>query len=638
MSETKNIHEILAKYWGYDSFRDKQEDIIQAVLSGKDTLALLPTGGGKSICFQVPALAKDGLCLVVSPLIALMQDQVSNLKKRNIKALSITSGMTKREIDIALDNAAYGNYKFLYVSPERLETELFKARLAKMNVNLVAIDEAHCISQWGYDFRPSYLNIVQLREQLPNVPFLALTATATIQVVEDIQEKLAFKKKHVIQKSFERSNLAYVVLHEENQFEKMMRIIDGVKGSGIIYVNSRRRTKEVAQVLLNHTIAADYYHAGLSHEERKQKQHNWVNNQCRIIVATNAFGMGIDKPDVRFVIHIDVPNSLEAYFQEAGRAGRDERKAYAVLLASPTLAEDLKARVKQSFPALEKIKATYLALSNYLQIPIDGGENQNYELDLADFSKRYQFDLFETYHCLHFLEKENYIVLSENFAMPSRLHILLNNEDLYKFQVQHKNYDVFIKTLLRTYGGLFDDFVKINEQQIADNTKMPVAKVKEYLLRLQELEILNYEPKSHLPKVTYTKPRLDQKSLRISKSTYHDRKKIAEEKVAAVIDYVETKTRCRSQVLLAYFGETTASNCGVCDTCLDRKKHDLSPADFKAIETSLMHLIPDEGILLIKLVAKIKGFKKDSIVKVIDYLADHEKLYISSGKISKPKS
>lgn len=635
MSETKNIHEVLAQYWGFTDFREKQEDIIQAVLDGKDTLALLPTGGGKSICFQVPALVKEGLCLVISPLIALMQDQVSNLHKRGIKALSITSGMSKREIDIALDNAAYGNYKFLYVSPERLETELFKARLEKMNVNLVAIDEAHCISQWGYDFRPSYLNIVKLRKTLPKIPFLALTATATANVVIDIQEKLEFKKPHVIQKSFERSNLAYVVIKTEDQISRMLKVMDGVKGSGIIYVNSRKRTKQIALQLLEHKISADFYHAGLRHEERKSKQQNWINNRCRVIVATNAFGMGIDKPDVRFVIHLDAPESLEAYFQEAGRAGRDGRKGYAVLLVNPSMTSDLKARVIQSFPSLEKIKGAYLALSNFLQIPINGGENQSYSLNISDFAKRYKLDLFETYHCLHFLEKEAYISLSENFSMPSRVHLSLKKDDVYKFQVSHKMHDLFIKTLLRSYGGLYDDFVKINEQQLALNAKISVSKVIDHLRRLQELEVLSYEEKSNLPKVTYTKPRLDQKSLRISKTTYHDRKKIAGDKLAAVIDYAESIKKCRSEILLNYFGEVNADKCGVCDVCLSKKQQDLSTDDFAEIETKILELIAKEGMLIKELANSIKGYKEKQVLEVLNFLLDNEKVKVKAGVIEK---
>ncbi len=633
MSSNPNIHDILAQYWGYTDFRSKQEEIINTALKGKDTLALLPTGGGKSICFQVPAMAKEGICLVISPLIALMQDQVYNLKQKGIKALAITSAMSRREIDIALDNAAYGDYKFLYVSPERLETEIFKARVAKMNVNLVAVDEAHCISQWGYDFRPAYLNIAKLRKTLNDTPFLALTATATPKVVDDIQDKLEFKKKHVIQKSFERSNLAYVVVKEEDQLGKMLKVIDGVKGTGIVYANSRKKTKEIASFLLEHKISADFYHAGLGHEARKQKQENWINNRTQIIVATNAFGMGIDKPDVRFVIHLDAPESLEAYFQEAGRAGRDGRKSYAVLIVGPSMLNDLKARVEKGFPKIEEIKKTYLTLSNYLQIPINGGENQSYSLDLADYCKRYKLDLFETYHSLHFLEKEGYLSLSENFSVPSRIHVSIKKDDLYKFQVSNKKYDNFLKTLLRTYGGLCDDFVKINEQQVAQNAKISVTQVIEILNRLQELEVLEYEEKSNLPKVTFTKPRLDEKALRISKETYHNRKKIAFKKLDAVVEYADSTDKCRNQLLLRYFGEEISKRCGICDYCLLQKQKDLSPEDFDAIEEELKNLIPEKGILLKEVTRTIKTYKEEQVLEVIKFLADNGKLKVKAGLV-----
>ena len=415
MSANPSIQDILKTYWGFDQFRPKQEEIILSILDEKDTLALLPTGGGKSICFQIPSLAKDGICLVISPLIALMQDQVQNLKVKGIKALMIHSAMSKREIDITLDNAAYGGYKFLYVSPERLETELFQARLKKMAINLVAIDEAHCISQWGYDFRPAYLNIAALKEKLNSVPFIALTATATPTVVQDIQEKLLFTKHNVIQKSFLRKNLAYIVRKTENTTATMFKVIDGVGGSGILYTATRKRTKEIANTLLQHGLKADYYHAGLSSDERQRKQQDWVSNKTQIIVSTNAFGMGIDKPDVRFVIHADLPSSLEAYFQEAGRAGRDERKAFAVLLLGPSMTGDLKQKTELEFPEIEFIKKCYLSLSNYFQIPIHGGLDQSYDFDIRDFCNKYKLNISSTYRALHFIEKEGLISLSENF-------------------------------------------------------------------------------------------------------------------------------------------------------------------------------------------------------------------------------
>lgn len=632
MSEMPDIHQILTQYWGYSSFREKQEEIIQAALAGKDTLALLPTGGGKSICFQVPGLAQEGLCLVISPLIALMQDQVSQLQKREIKALAINSGMSKREIDIGLDNAAYGDYKFLYVSPERLETELFQARLAKMNVNLIVIDEAHCISQWGYDFRPSYLNIVLLRDLLPKVPMLALTATATPRVIDDIQEKLAFPNKHLIQKSFERKNLAYVVLQEENQEKRMLKVIDGVGGSGIIYVNSRRKTKEIASILLEHRISASFYHAGLSFAERSERQAAWIHNKVQVIVSTNAFGMGIDKPNVRFVIHLDLPESLEAYFQEAGRAGRDEKKAYAVLLNSPAMGSDLKQRIVQSFPEIDTIKTCYLALSNFLQIPINGGENQSFEFDIKAFIKNYNLNANDCYYSLKFLEKEGYISLSDGFSENSKVHIKLGKEDLYKFQVSEPKHDYFIKTLLRTYGGLFDHFVEINETQLAKNLKSDKNKVISSLKRLNELEIIHYEAKSKLPKITYLTQRKEQAALRISKENYHERKKIAFEKLEAVLYYTQSQDRCRSQILLEYFGEKESKRCGICDVCLERNKLELNELEFNEIEKLLKEILVDKPLLLSQIMQQIKRHKEEKVIKVMDFLLENGKLKVKENK------
>ncbi len=626
MSNKESIHKVLALHWGFKSFREKQEEIIESVLEGKDTLALLPTGGGKSICFQIPALVKEGTCLVISPLIALIQDQVDALRKKGIKAIAITSGMSKREIDIGLDNAAYGNFKFLYVSPERLETPLFKARLAKMKINLVAIDEAHCISQWGYDFRPAYLRISSLREQLPNVPFLALTATATPKVVDDIQEKLAFKQKNLIQKSFERKNLAYVVLNDQDQNGRMLKVIDGVEGSGIVYVNSRKRTKEVTLFLRQHSISVDFYHAGLTHEDRKAKQNNWMTDKCRIMVSTNAFGMGIDKANVRFVIHLDIPQSLEAYFQEAGRAGRDLKKAYAVLINSSSSGKRLEERMERSFPKVKAIKDCYLALSNYFQIPNSGGENQSFAIDISDFSSRYNFKIYEVYNCFHFLEKEGYLSISDDYSMPSRIHLKLDKEDLYKFQVSHKKYDAFIKTLLRTYGGLFEDFVKINEYEIAKNFQNDKGTIVKILKRLHELEVIDYEKQTNQPLITYLKPRIDQKYLKISKENYGDRKAIALEQLQAVLKYSQSKQFCRSQLLLTYFGEKDTHRCGTCDVCLERNKLNLSEIEFSKIEQQLFKILHKERLSLSKVVESIKGFKEDKVTKVIQFNLDNERI------------
>lgn len=621
-----DIHQILIKYWGHTEFRPLQEDIITNVLEGKDTLALLPTGGGKSICFQVPALAKEGICVVISPLIALMKDQVENLLKRNIKAAAIFSGMTNREIDITLDNCVYGNYKFLYVSPERIETDLFKARLEKMNVNLFAIDESHCISQWGYDFRPSYLNIAKLREYKPDVPFLALTATATSQVVEDIQEKLKFKKENVLQKSFERKNIAYVVIYEEDKYKRLLRILNKIKGTSVVYVGTRKRTKEIAQFLVQQGISADYYHAGLSNHERSAKQNNWITNKTRVIVSTNAFGMGIDKPDVRTVVHLDLPNSLEAYFQEAGRAGRDEEKAYAVLLVEQADRLELEKQIINSFPEIETIKTTYQALANFFQIPIGSALNESYFFDINTFSKQYNFQSFTVYNCLKFLEKEGYLILSEANYNPSRVKIEINKNDLYDFQLKNPTIDIFIKTLLRSHSGLFEEFVKIDEFDLAKKLKTTREKIIKVLDYLLHLNIISYTKQTNLPQITFLTPRVETKSLYISRQHYSERKEVAISKMESVIYYAYSKHKCRSQILLGYFGETNSYRCGVCDVCLERNKLELSDVEFSNVSDQIKKILGVEHLPITALVNKIKGVREDKVIKVIQWLTENEKL------------
>lgn len=623
MTSNTLIYQLLKKYWGYSSFREKQEEIIQSVLEGKDTLALLPTGGGKSICFQIPALAMEGICIVISPLIALMQDQVNNLQQKGIKALAISSAMSKRELDIALDNAAYGDYKFLYLSPERLETELFQARLKKMKVSMVAIDEAHCISQWGHDFRPSYLKIASLKEQISTVPFIALTATATPKVVIDIQQNLQFKQHNVIQRSFHRSNLSYSIFHIEDKLAKLLRVIDGVHGSGIIYVNSRRKTKEVAQFLSNHNISSDYYHGGLDYDERTQKQSNWINNNTRVIVSTNAFGMGIDKPDVRFVIHLDFPESLEAYFQEAGRAGRDSQKAYVVLLVSPAMKMELEERVQANFPPVSVIKQTYQALANFFQIPINSGQGQEYDFDISSFCKQYKLVPSETYSSLFFLEKEDYLLLSDNFSTSSKLRILLSKNDFYYFQTNHKKYDFFLKTVLRTYGGILDHHINIDENELAKNARLDHHQVISYLNRLQELKVVDYKPRSSYPSITFPKPRLEQRSISISKINYQDRKEIATEKMNAVLHYADSKNECRASVLLNYFGETQQTACGICDVCLSNKKK-VSKPNVNDIQHLILAQLNSGQKALSELLPELSAFDEERVIDVIEFLMDQK--------------
>ena len=565
------IHQILKHYWNHDNFRPMQEEIIHSVLDGKDTLALLPTGGGKSICFQVPALAKEGICIVVSPLIALMKDQVENLQAKGIDAVSVVSGMSKREIDIALDNCIYNPVKFLYLSPERLLSELVRERIKYMKVNLIAVDEAHCISQWGYDFRPPYLHIADLRELHPDVPVIALTATATAEVREDIQEKLLFKNQVVFQKSFARKNISYVVQNDENKLRKLLDIARGVKGSGIVYVRSRKETVEIAKYYNDNGFKADFYHAGLENGLRSQKQEHWKSNRNRIIVATNAFGMGIDKPDVRFVIHKDPPESLEAYYQEAGRAGRDEHKAYAVLLCNTADRYKQEKRFEMNFPSVAEIKQTYHYLANYYQLAYQAGEGVSFDLDLGDFCSRFKLDPVKTIKALKFLEMDEYLAFNESVFLPSRFRFEVGNEQLYNFQIQNPGWDPFIKTLLRSYGGSFENYVRLREFDIAKRANMNVQQVISGLKQLQEFKILNYYPQTDMPQVTWLKPRQQANALYINKKAIDDRKATYRKKMEAVFSYAAHK-KCRSQMLLAYFDEQHPDKCGICDVCLDEKR------------------------------------------------------------------
>jgi ATP-dependent DNA helicase RecQ len=626
------IQEILKQYWNHDAFRPMQAEIIKAVLLGHDTLALLPTGGGKSVCFQVPALAKDGICIVVSPLIALMKDQVENLKAKGIEAVSIVSGMNKREIDIALDNCIYGAVKFLYLSPERLLSELVRERIKYMNVNLIAVDEAHCISQWGYDFRPPYLHIAGLRELHPDVPVLALTATATAEVREDIQQKLLFKNPSVFQKSFERKNISYVVQQAENKFKKMLDIAKGIKGSGIVYVRSRKETAEIVKFYNDNGIKADYYHAGLEAGLRSQKQESWKNNRIRIIVATNAFGMGIDKPDVRFVIHKDAPESLEAYYQEAGRAGRDEHKAYGVLLYNYTDRLKQEKKFELSFPSIPEIKQVYHSLANYYQLAYEAGEGISFDLDLGDFCSRFKLDVIKTINSLKFLEQDEYLSFNESVFLPSRFRFEVLNEQLYNFQIQNPGWDPFIKTLLRSYGGSFENYVRIREFDIARRTHMNVQQVIDGMKQLQEFNILSYHQQTDQPQVTYLKPRQHANALYINKAAIDQRKATYRKKMEAVFAYAEHK-RCRSQMLLAYFDEPYADKCGICDVCLDEKRQKNASEIFDDITSEVVQLLSTSSLDLATLVTSTNiGTEKEKI-ETIRLLLDAGKIKFAGEKI-----
>ncbi|HNS29843.1 MAG TPA: ATP-dependent DNA helicase RecQ [Tenuifilaceae bacterium] len=617
---------ILLQYWGYSSFRSIQEEVIQSVYSGRDTLALMPTGGGKSITFQVPALAREGICLVITPLIALMKDQVENLKKKDIRAAAIHSGMTRHEQDITLDNCAYGDYKFLYLSPERLDTELFKARLQKFKVNLVAIDEAHCISQWGYDFRPSYLKIAELRELLPDTPFLAVTATATPQVVDDIQEKLGFKEKRVIKMSFERKNLVYLVRNVEDKNKHLLKIVQNIPGTGVVYVRNRLKTKEIAVMLQKSGVAADFYHAGLSTEVRNMKQDAWQNDRIRVIVSTNAFGMGIDKPEVRFVVHMDLPDSPEAYFQEAGRGGRDGKLAYAILLYNDSDRVKIEKRIASTFPEVFEIKRCYQALCSFLGVPLGAGKGEVYDFNIMDFASAFKLNYVQAYNSLKFLETEGYIELTDELDNPSRIMVTVDKKELYRFQIANAEMDHFIKILLRNFSGLFSDYVRIDEGYIAKISGLPLSTVTENLIKLSRTKTINYIPRKKTPLIIFTEERLDDKNLYISPSNYKTRKERYLNRIEAMLSYATGTTKCRSQSLLEYFGEQDAYRCGKCDVCTSRNELNMSKYQFDQILDQLKAKLTQQEVGLEELVDSVKKHPSEKTVAVIRWLLDNDKI------------
>lgn len=625
-----DIQPILTKYWGYSSFRPMQEDIIRSVLAGNDTLALLPTGGGKSICYQVPAMAKEGLCLVVSPLIALMKDQVENLRRRGIKAIAVYSGMSRYEIDIAMDNAVFDKeVKLLYLSPERLITSLFREKLKRMKVNLIAVDEAHCISQWGYDFRPPYLKIADIREYLPGIPILALTATATTEVVFDIQKKLLFSKTNVIQVSFERKNLSYFVRKEENKLHMLLKIAEKNRGSGIVYVRNRKKTKQIADFLNKNKVTADYYHAGLEPPLRDKKQSAWQSNEKRVMVCTNAFGMGIDKPDVRFVVHLDLPDCVEAYFQEAGRAGRDEKKAFAVLLYENADILDAYKNFESAFPEKEMIRKVYSCLGNYFQLAVGSGADTSYTFDINEFSEHYNLSHIIVFSSLKFLEKEGYISLSDGFNDASKLHFIPDNRTLYKFQLANPRYDPCIKLILRLYSGLFNDFVKIDENEIARNMNAGTEAVVKILNDLVKQNVLYYEPRTNLPKLTFTCERLDDRELMISDKNYKELKQNALIRLEAMTEYVAGNTKCRNQYLLNYFGEKNSKRCGICDVCLKRNELGLTEFEFDKIVEVVRPMLNATALNLEEIIDTADGINEDHLIKVLRWLVDNDKITLN---------
>jgi ATP-dependent DNA helicase RecQ len=621
------LHQILKKYWGYDQFRPLQEDIVQSVLDGNDTLALLPTGGGKSICFQVPALVKEGICLVISPLIALMKDQVENLKNRGIKAEAIYSGMSNYEIDRILGNAIYDSeFKLMYVSPERLKTDTFRVNLQQMKIALIAVDEAHCISQWGYDFRPPYLEIAEIRKLFPKIPILALTATATPEVVNDIQEKLCFKRKNVFQKSFKRDNLTYFVSLEENKMGRLLKLIEKNPGTGIVYVRNRRRTKEIAEYLQHFKIAADYYNAGLDTETRDKKQQEWMTGKTQIIVATNAFGMGIDKPDVRWVVHLDIPDTLEAYFQEAGRGGRDLKPSIAVMLYDSNDIKELKTNFQFAFPPIAVIKIIYKTLCEHYQIPIGEGENKTVPFDPDELCKKLKLKSIELINALSFLEKTGVLMLSEEVKKQSTLHFLANEETLQDFYKNNREKQEFVKLLLRSYGGLFSNFVKIKEEEIARRAQMEVNDVESLLFELSKRNIVHYAQRSAKPHILFLQNRVPENYLYFKDEIYKKRKEVAQNRLESVLNFVETTQTCRSQLLLAYFGEKKSITCDNCDVCRKINSLLMKNREREAIQKEIIthkHLPHKE---IIKIVSE--QFSEKKTIEVLRELLEGRELVV----------
>ncbi|HAS46325.1 MAG TPA: RecQ family ATP-dependent DNA helicase [Microscillaceae bacterium] len=638
---TPNIHEVLKQYWGYDSFRPLQEDIILSVIAGHDTLALLPTGGGKSVCFQVPAMHMEGICIVISPLIALMKDQVAQLQKRDITATAIFSGMSAKEIDMTLEDAVNGKYKFIYVSPERLRTEIFIERVKRMKVGLLAIDEAHCISQWGYDFRPPYLQIAEFRQIIPEVTTIALTATATEKVKEDIQDKLAFgETKKVFQKSFARANLSYSTLYEENKERKLISILNRIEGSAVVYVRNRRRTRDIAEMIRKNGIRADFYHAGLSNEQRDYKQAAWIDNKIRVIVATNAFGMGIDKPDVRVVVHMDLPDSLEAYYQEAGRAGRDTEKAYAVALFDNNDIHNLEKKVAQAYPDTDIVKAVYQALANYYNLAVNSETYSSFDFDLGRFVKQFNLENMSTYYALKTLNHEGLIQFNESFYNPSKIFFKLRYSDLYEFLLKNPFLEPLVKLLLRMCGGeIFNNFVRVSENEVAKFLQISTQQVVKQLEQLQQYEVLEYQRQKTKPQVLFLTPRHDARKLPLDIETLEMRKQRDLEKVQAVIHYMKHKDRCRTQLLLEYFGEVSYDPCGVCDVCVKRQRQAEKQAGkeedrFPEHSEQILTLLKEESLPMQTLVDKVDAHK-DEILEVIQKMVDVQQIvYLDNGKMA----
>jgi ATP-dependent DNA helicase RecQ len=627
-----NYREILRQYWGYDDFRGIQEEIIESIGAGRDTLGLMPTGGGKSITFQVPAMAKEGLCIVITPLIALMKDQVQNLRHRGIKATAIYSGMTRQEIIVALENCIFGDYKFLYISPERIGSEIFLTKLRSMKVSMLTVDESHCISQWGYDFRPAYLNIVDIRKHLPDVPVLALTATATPEVVKDIQKKLGFREENVFRMSFERKNLAYVVRTTDDKVNEMVRILKRVEGSAIVYARSRRNTKEITDVLLKAGFTANFYHAGLDNATKDMRQKQWQEDECRVMVATNAFGMGIDKPDVRVVIHVDVPDSPEAYFQEAGRAGRDGQKAYAVLLFCKADETKLRKRVAENFPEKSYIRDVYEHIQYYYQMAMGDGQGCVREFNLEEFCVRFHHFPVHADSALRIINQAGYLEYTDEQDNASRIMFLIGRDELYRLRDESPEVDTVLKTILRNYTGLFSEYVFISEEMLVARTGLTRQQVYNVLVALSKRGVIHYIPRKKTPYIVYTRERVAAEDMVISREVYEDRKEKYEKRIDAMIAYASEDYACRSRVLLDYFGEKDAHNCGICDVCLSKKSKPQSAGLVQKMEKELLEIIGEGDATPLSLHDRYPG-QEQLVDEALDYLLGEELIEIKSGVI-----